>query len=79
MKECMEEVEKLFFEGLMIDVFIDCSVFIGRIIDMVKNNLIEGVLIVIFVLVIFLGSLCGGFIMAIIILFFLFFVFILMK
>ena len=78
-KERMVEVEKSLPEGLTIDAFIDRSVLIGRTTDTVKNNLIEGALIVIFALVILLGSLRGGLITATTIPLSLLFAFILMK
>ncbi|KAB1065128.1 CusA/CzcA family heavy metal efflux RND transporter [Salibacter halophilus] len=78
-KERMEEVEKSLPEGLTIDAFIDRSALIGRTTDTVKNNLIEGALIVIFALVILLGSLRGGLITATTIPLSLLFAFILMK
>ena len=77
--ERMEEVEKSLPEGLTIDAVIDRSALIGRTTDTVKNNLIEGALIVIFALVILLGSLRGGLITATTIPLSLLFAFILMK
>ncbi len=78
-KERMEEIEKSLPEGLYIDSYIDRSELIDRTTDTVKNNLIEGALIVIFALVILLGSLRGGIITATTIPLSLLFAFILMK
>lgn len=78
-RERMEEVEKSLPEGLYIDSYIDRSELIDRTTDTVKNNLIEGALIVIFALVILLGSLRGGIITATTIPLSLLFAFILMK
>ncbi|SFD91628.1 CusA/CzcA family heavy metal efflux RND transporter [Thermophagus xiamenensis] len=78
-KERMEEVEKSLPEGLTIEPIIDRSELIGRTTSTVKTNLIEGALIVIFALVIILGSLRGGLITATTIPLSLLFAFILMK
>ncbi len=78
-KERMKEVEKSLPEGLTIGSFIDRSALIARTTDTVKTNLIEGALIVIFALVILLGSLRGGLITATTIPLSLLFAFILMK
>ena len=78
-KERMEEIEKSLPEGLAINTIIDRSDLISRTTDTVKTNLIEGALIVIFALVILLGSLRGGIITATTIPLSLLFAFILMK
>ena len=78
-KERMEEVEKSLPEGLEISTIIDRSALIARTTDTVKTNLIEGALIVIFALVILLGSLRGGIVTATTIPLSLLFAFILMK
>lgn len=77
--ERMEEIEKSLPEGLAINTIIDRSDLISRTTDTVKTNLIEGALIVIFALVILLGSLRGGIITATTIPLSLLFAFILMK
>src|SRR5690606_10864443 len=59
-KERMKEVQKSLPEGLEIVPFLDQSELIGRTTDTVTKNLTEGALIVVFVLVILLGSLRGG-------------------
>lgn len=78
-KERMEEVQKSLPEGLQITPIIDRSDLIARTTDTVKTNLLEGALIVIFALVILLGSLRGGIITATTIPLSLLFAFILMK
>ena len=78
-KDRMAEVEKSLPEGLTINTIIDRSDLISRTTDTVKTNLIEGALIVIFALVLLLGSLRGGIITATTIPLSLLFAFILMK
>jgi cobalt-zinc-cadmium resistance protein CzcA len=78
-KDRMAEVEKSLPEGLTIEPIIDRSELIARTTDTVKTNLLEGALIVIFALVLLLGSLRGGLITATTIPLSLLFAFILMK
>ena len=73
------EIQKSLPEGVYIDAFLSQSDLIGRTTSTVEKNLIEGSLIVIFVLVILLGSLRGGLITASVIPLSLLFAFILMK
>lgn len=63
-KERMEQIRKTLPEGVTIDVFLDRSDLVGRAIGTVEKNLIEGALIVILVLVLFLGNLRAGLIVA---------------
>lgn len=63
-KEKMEQIRKSLPEGVAVEPFLDRSEFVGRAIDTVKKNLLEGALIVIFVLVIFLGNIRSGLIVA---------------
>ncbi|MBL7841910.1 MAG: efflux RND transporter permease subunit [Cyclobacteriaceae bacterium] len=63
-KERMEQIRKTLPEGVTIDVFLDRSDLVGRAIGTVEKNLIEGALIVIFVLVLFLGNFRAGLIVA---------------
>ncbi len=51
-------------EGIVIEPYLDRSDLIGRAITTVSHNLIEGGLIVIFVLVLLLGNLRAGFVVA---------------
>ncbi len=78
-KDRMVEVQKSLPEGLEIKPFLDRSMLIERTTDTVKTNLIEGALIVIFALVLLLGSVRGGIITATTIPLSLLFAFILMK
>ncbi len=63
-KERMKQIEKTLPEGLEIDAFLDRSRLVARAIGTVEKNLIEGALIVIAVLVLFLGNLRAGLIVA---------------
>ena len=78
-KERLKSVQKSLPEGLVIAPFLDRSNLIKRTTSTVAKNLIEGSLIVIFVLVLLLGSLRGGLITASVIPLALLFAFILMK
>lgn len=63
-KERMEQIQKNLPKGLTIDPFIDRAELIQRAIHTVSNNLLEGALIVIFVLILLLGNLRAGLIVA---------------
>ncbi|RTQ45098.1 CusA/CzcA family heavy metal efflux RND transporter [Hymenobacter gummosus] len=63
-KARMATVEKSLPEGVTIDVYLDRSDLVGRAIHTVSKNLLEGALIVIFVLVLFLGNLRAGLVVA---------------
>lgn len=63
-KERMETVKKSLPADVVIEPFIDRTNLINRAINTVKTNLIEGALIVVFVLVLFLGNLRAGLIVA---------------
>lgn len=63
-KERMKTIEKNLPEGLTLDVFVDRTKLIDRTIGTVSTNLVEGALIVIFVLVLLLGNLRAGLIVA---------------
>lgn len=54
-KEKIVQIQKSLPEGVVIEPFLDRSSLVGRAINTVKTNLMEGALIVIFVLVIFRG------------------------
>ena len=75
----MASIQKSLPEGLEIKPFLDQSDLIARTTSTVSKNLIEGALIVVFVLVLLLGSLRGGLLTASIIPLSLLFAFILMK
>ena len=78
-KNRIKEVQKSLPEGLKIEPFLDRSELIGRTTATIEKNLIEGALIVIFVLVLLLGSFRGGLVTASLIPLSLLFAFILMK
>ncbi|MFY9153788.1 MAG: CusA/CzcA family heavy metal efflux RND transporter [Prolixibacteraceae bacterium] len=78
-KARIAEVQKTLPQGLEIAPFLDRSELIKRTTSTVSRNLMEGALIVIFVLVILLGSLRGGLVTASVIPLSLLFAFILMK
>lgn len=63
-KARMDQIRTTLPEGVTVAAFLDRSEFVGRAIETVKKNLVEGALIVIFVLVIFLGNLRSGLIVA---------------
>jgi heavy metal efflux system protein len=75
----IENIQKSLPEGLEIKPFLDRSDLIARTTSTVSKNLMEGALIVVFVLVLLLGSLRGGLLTASIIPLSLLFAFILMK
>ncbi|MBO9701435.1 MAG: CusA/CzcA family heavy metal efflux RND transporter [Sporocytophaga sp.] len=63
-KERIEKISKTLPEGIEIVPFLDRSDLVDRAIKTVSKNLIEGALIVIFVLVVFLGNIRAGLIVA---------------
>jgi cobalt-zinc-cadmium resistance protein CzcA len=63
-KERIEEVKKILPKGLDIHAYLDRSKLIDKTISTVSKNLIEGGLIVIFVLVLLLGNYRAGLIVA---------------
>lgn len=63
-KERIAQIQKTLPEGVIIEAFLDRSDLVGRAIGTVEKNLIEGALIVILVLVLFLGNLRAGLIVA---------------
>lgn len=63
-KTRINQIEKTLPEGVTIDVFLDRSNLVERAIGTVEKNLIEGALIVILVLVLFLGNFRAGLIVA---------------
>ena len=63
-KERMEKIQKSLPEGVAIEPFLDRSKLIARTTSTVATNLIEGALIVIFVLIFFLGNWRGGLVVA---------------
>jgi cobalt-zinc-cadmium resistance protein CzcA len=63
-KERLDQVQKSLPEGVVIEPFIDRTQLVNRVTRTVAKNLIEGGLIVIFILVIFLGNFRAGFVVA---------------
>ncbi len=63
-KQRVAEIQKTLPEGLVIDPFLDRTKMVNNAIGTVEHNLLEGALIVIFVLVVFLGNLRAGLIVA---------------
>lgn len=63
-KERIKSIEKALPEGVKLDVFVDRTKLIDKTINTVSTNLLEGALIVILVLVLFLGSIRAGLIVA---------------
>ncbi len=63
-KERLEEIKKTLPEGVTITAFLDRTKLVDASINTVAKNLIEGALIVIFVLVLLLGNLRAGLVVA---------------
>ena len=63
-KEKITEIQKSLPEGVEIEPFLDRKKLVDAAISTVSTNLIEGALIVIFVLILFLGNLRGGLVVA---------------
>src|SRR6266542_1863677 len=63
-KDRIAQIQKTLPEGVVIDPFLDRTKMVNNAIGTVKTNLIEGALIVVFVLVLFLGNLRAGLLVA---------------
>ena len=63
-KTRIDEIQKTLPEGVKIDAFLDRTKMVNNSISTVSKNLLEGALIVIFVLVLFLGNFRAGFLVA---------------
>jgi cobalt-zinc-cadmium resistance protein CzcA len=63
-KQRVAEIQKTLPEGLQIEPFLDRTKMVNNAIGTVEHNLLEGALIVVLVLVIFLGNLRAGLIVA---------------
>lgn len=63
-KERIAQIQKTLPEGVVIDPFLDRTKMVNNAISTVEINLAEGALIVLFVLILFLGNLRAGFIVA---------------
>lgn len=78
-KDRMKQIQKSLPEGVVIEPFIDRTELVGRTIGTVKKNLLEGGLIVVFVLVLLLGNWRAGLLVASVIPLAMLFAFALMK
>lgn len=63
-KERMEQIKKTLPEGVRVEPFLDRTKLVDNAIGTVSKNLLEGALIVIFILVLFLGNFRAGLIVA---------------
>lgn len=63
-KEKVKQIEKTLPEGVIIEPFLDRTKMVNNAISTVKRNLLEGALIVVFILVLFLGNLRAGLVVA---------------
>jgi len=78
-KERMVQIKKSLPEGVTIEPFIDRTELVDRAIGTVKRNLLEGALIVIFVLVLLLGNFRAGLVVASVIPLAMLFAFLMMR
>ena len=63
-KEKVAQIQKMLPEGVVIEPFLDRTKMVNNAIKTVETNLLEGALIVIFVLVFFLGNIRAGLIVS---------------
>ncbi|AEV96782.1 acriflavine resistance protein B [Niastella koreensis] len=63
-KEKVAQIQQTLPEGVVIEPFLDRTKMVNHAIGTVQKNLIEGALIVVFVLVVFLGNLRAGLVVA---------------
>ena len=63
-KERIEQIRKTLPEGIVIESFLDRTKMVSHAISTVEKNLLEGALIVVFVLVLFLGNFRAGLLVA---------------
>lgn len=63
-KERVAQIQKTLPEGVVIEPFLDRTKMVDNAIGTVETNLIEGALIVLFVLILFLGNFRAGFLVA---------------
>ncbi|MBB6111505.1 cobalt-zinc-cadmium resistance protein CzcA [Mucilaginibacter lappiensis] len=78
-KDRMVQIKKSLPEGVVIEPFIDRTELVDRAIGTVKRNLLEGALIVIFVLVLLLGNFRAGLVVASVIPLAMLFAFLMMR
>lgn len=63
-KERVKQIQKNLPEGVILEPFLDRTKMVENAISTVQTNLMEGALIVVFILVLFLGNIRAGFIVA---------------
>ncbi|THU40669.1 CusA/CzcA family heavy metal efflux RND transporter [Niastella caeni] len=63
-KEKVKQIQQTLPEGVVLEPFLDRTKMVNQAIGTVETNLIEGALIVVFVLVLFLGNLRAGLVVA---------------
>ncbi len=63
-KERVEQIRKNLPEGVVIEPFLDRTKMVNNAMSTVETNLLEGALIVLFVLILFLGNIRAGFLVA---------------
>ncbi|MBC5862790.1 CusA/CzcA family heavy metal efflux RND transporter [Flavobacterium turcicum] len=63
-KERIEQIQKTMPEGVIVEPFLDRTKMVNNSISTVEKNLLEGALIVLFVLIFFLGNIRAGLIVA---------------
>ncbi|UUC45985.1 CusA/CzcA family heavy metal efflux RND transporter [Flavobacterium cerinum] len=63
-KERIDQIQKTLPKGVVIEPFLDRTKMVNNAIGTVERNLLEGALIVVFVLVIFLGNIRAGLLVA---------------
>ncbi|WKL44104.1 CusA/CzcA family heavy metal efflux RND transporter [Flavobacterium sp. ZE23DGlu08] len=63
-KERIEQIQKTLPEGVIVEPFLDRTKMVNNSISTVETNLLEGALIVLFVLIFFLGNIRAGLIVA---------------
>ncbi|MBL0049100.1 MAG: CusA/CzcA family heavy metal efflux RND transporter [Bacteroidetes bacterium] len=63
-KERVAQIQKTLPEGVLLEPFLDRTKMVNNAIGTVETNLLEGALIVLFVLILFLGNLRAGFLVA---------------
>jgi len=66
-KDRLEQIQKSLPEGVTIDAYYDRTDLVRKTIDTVRNNLTEGMILVVAVLLLLLGNFRGGLIVAIVI------------
>ncbi len=63
-KDRMEQIRQTLPRGIVVEPFLDRSKLVGHAIATVRTNLLEGALIVVFILILLLGNLRAGLIVA---------------